>query len=298
VPAYQKAVALKDKYFDAWAGLGNALYDTDKYADAVTAFNAGKRLKNDSWEVYAGLGDAQLKLGQFNDAAANFNLAATFYTRTTDYNKDTAADIYSKVGYAIGQQCPINVAKFQPCQWNSAIKALEKAVELGGKPIDNTNLGWAYFNASRVDRDNKDKAAQEAKLNLAKEKLLAAAAANPPFIDSVYQNLGAVQLDLGDYRGAIDNLRKVADKQPDWTFTNYALGSAYYLSNDYDGAEKAFRSAVDKDPNYTDALYSLGLTYVKKKNGKEAKKVVDQLRSKSPGMAQRLEQQIRLAGVK
>ena len=37
-----------------------------------------------------------------------------------------------------------------------AIKALEKAVELGGKPIDQTNLGWAYFNASRVDRDNKD----------------------------------------------------------------------------------------------------------------------------------------------
>lgn len=298
VAAYQKAVALKDKYFEAWLGLGGALYDTDKYADAVTALTTAKKLKNDSWEVYAGLGDAYLKLNNFNDAAASFNLAATFQTRSKDFNKDTAADIYSKVGYAIGQQCPINMAKFQPCQWNSAIKALEKAVELGGKPIDNTNLGWAYFNASRVDRDNKDTAAQQAKLQLAKEKLLAAAAANPPFIDSILQNLGAVQNDLGDYRGAIDNLQKVADHQPDWTFTKYALGSAYFKIGDYDSAEKAFRAALDKDPNYTDALVSLGFVEVKRKNSKEARKILDQLRAKDPAAARRLEQEIRLAGFK
>lgn len=298
VPAYQKAVALKEKYFEAWLGLGGALYDTDKYADAVTALMTAKKLKNDSWEVYAGLGDTYLKLNNFNDAAANFNLAATFQTRLNDFNKDTAADIYSKIGYAIGQQCPINMAKFQPCQWNSAIKALEKAVELGNKPIDYTNLGWAYFNASRVDRDNKDTAAQKAKLQLAKEKLLIAAAANPPFLESVLQNLGSVQNDLGDYSGAIENFKKVIDKQPDWTFSRYALGSAYFLSGDYDNAEKAFRSAVDKDPNYVEALYSLGIVYVKRKNGKEANKVLAQLKTKDPAGAARLEQEIRLAKFK
>jgi tetratricopeptide (TPR) repeat protein len=298
VPAYQKAVALKDRSFDAWLGLGGALYDADKYAEALTALMTAKKLKNDSWEVYGGLGDANLKLGNFNDAAANFNLAATFLTRQKDFNKDTAADIYSKVGYAIGQQCPINTAKFQPCQWGSAIKALEKAVELGNKPIDQTNLGWAYFNASRVDRDNKDKAAQEAKLALAKEKLLTAAAANPAFIDSIRQNLGAVMLDQGDYRGAIDNLTSVVAHQPDWVFSKYALGSAYFLSGDYDGAEKAFRAAVEKDPNYVDALYSLGIVYVRRKNGKEAGRILNELKKRDPGAAARLEQEIRLGKIK
>jgi tetratricopeptide (TPR) repeat protein len=298
VPAYQKATAIKNNYFDAWLGLGTALYDTEKYTDAIAALTMAKKLKNDSWEAYAGLGDANLKANNFNEAAANFNLAATFLTRQKDFNKDTAADIYSKVGYAIGQQCPINMAKFQPCQWNSAIKALEMAVQLGGKPIDNTNLGWAYFNASRVDRDNKDKAAQQAKLQLAKEKLLAAAATNPPFIDSILQNLGSVQNDLGDYTGAIENFKKVVDKQPDWTFTKYALGSAYFLSGDYDGAEKSFRAAVDKDPNYTEALCSLGIVYVKRKNSKEANKVLAELRTKDPSAAARLEQEMRLAKFK
>lgn len=298
VPEYQKAVALKDKYFEAWLGLGGALYDTDKFTDAVTALTTAKKLKNDSWEAYAGLGDAHLKLNNFNDAAANFNLAATFITRMKDFNKDTAADIYSKVGYAIGQQCPINMSQFKPCQWTAAIKALEKAVELGGKPIDQTNLGWAYFNASRGDRDNKDTAGQQAKLQLAKEKLLIAAAANPPFIDSVLQNLGAVQLDQGDFQGAIENLKKVVDKQPDWTFSRYALGTAYFKTNDFENAGKAFRSALDKDPNYVEAMLSLGFVEIKRKNGKEAKRIVEQLRAKDPAAAQRLEQEIRLNGIK
>jgi Tfp pilus assembly protein PilF len=149
-----------------------------------------------------------------------------------------------------------------------------------------------------VDRDNKDKPAQQAKLQLAKEKLLTAAAANPAFIDSVRQNLGAVMLDQGDYRGAIDNLKQVVDKQPDWTFSKYALGSAYFMNGDYDGAESAFRAAVDKDPNYVDALYSLGIVYVRRKNGKEANKVLAQLKAKDPAAAARLEQEIRLAKFK
>jgi tetratricopeptide (TPR) repeat protein len=299
IPEYQKAVALKNNYFEAWFGLGGAYYDTGNYAESLTAFGNAKRIKNDSWETYAGLGDVNLKLGNFNDGASNFNLAATFVTRNPDFNKEVAADLYSKAGFAIGQQCPINQAKFIPCQWPSAIKALEKAVELGGKPIDYTNLGWAYFNASRVDRDNKMIGDQQTKLQLAKTNLQKAIDANPPFIDSALENLGAVQNDLGDYKGAVETLKKVSDANgAGWAFSRYALGAAYFLSADYDNAATAFRAALDKDPNYVAALSSLGSAEVKRKNLKEASKILDQLKSKDPVAARKLEQEIRVSGYK
>lgn len=296
VPEYQKAVSLKNDYFEAWFGLGGALYDTEKYSESVAAFGNAKRIKNDSWETYAGLGDANLKAGNFNDAVANFNIAATFLMRNKDFNREIVADLYSKVGFAIGQQCPINQARAIACQWPSAIKALEKAVELGGKPIDYTNLGWAYFNASRVDRDNKLVAEQQAKLQLAKTNLQKAIDADPPFVDSALQNMGVVQNDLGDYKGAIESFKRVIEKQPDWAFTRYALGSAYFLSGDYDNAASAFRAALDRDPNYTAALSSLGSVEVKRKNLKEAAKIVEQLKARDPIAARRLEQEIKVSG--
>ena len=298
IAAYQKAVAIKDDLFDAWVGLGSAYYDADNFTESVNAYNKAKRLKNDDWEVYASLGDALLKTESFNDAAASFNLAITFLNRNKDHSKDAEADLYSKVGFAIGQQCPINTAQFHACQWPSAIKALEKAVEISGKPLDYTNLGWAYFNASRSDRDDKRIADQQAKLALAKAALEKAIDANPPYLYSVLQNYGAVQLDLGDYKGAVETLKQVVEKQPDWAFTRYALGTAYFMTGDYNNAAGEFQAAVNKDPDYVAALSSLGTVAVKQKNGKEAKRILALLQAKDRGAALQLQQQMRLAGIK
>ena len=298
VPEFKKAVELKSNYFEAWFGLGGALYDTGVFAESATAFQTAKKIRNDSWEAYAGLGDANLKLSKFEDAAGNFDLAVNLLMRNKDFSKDVAADLYSKRGYAIGQQCPFNQKKFIPCQWPLAIKALEKAVELGGKPIDYTNLGWAYFNASRVDRDNKMAADQQAKLLLAKAALQKAIDANPDFLASALQNLGVVQNDMKEFSGAIETFKKVIEMQPDWAFTRYALGAAYSMLGEYDNAKAAFQAALNLNPNYIDALSGLGSLEVKRKNLTEANKILEQLKQMDAAAAQQLEQQIRLSGFK
>ena len=111
VAEYQKAVSLKPAYFDAQVGLGQALYEVGKYPEAIVAFNAAKKLKNDNWEVFAGLGEAYRQVGKFEDAEANYRNAALFLSRITDYNKETLAELYSKTGFSIGQQCDIKIGR-------------------------------------------------------------------------------------------------------------------------------------------------------------------------------------------
>ena len=298
VPEYQKAVNLKANYFDAWLGLGEALYDTGKYTDAIAAYKTAAKLKNDNWEVFAGLADAYRQTDSFNDAAANYNLAALFLTRTKDFDKIAAADLYSKAGYAVGRQCEINLRKFVACNWPTAVQSLEKALELGGRPLDNANLGWAYYNAARVDIDARQPDLAKPKLELARNNLQKALSAGDPKIaDGVLQNLGAVQIDLGDFTGAIESLKQIVDKRKDWNFSRYALGTAYYKVNDFENAAKMFRIAVDKEPNNASMLSSLGYAEIKRKNGKEVRKIIDRLKPLNQAAALKLEQEARQAKV-
>lgn len=295
IPQYQKAMSLRPNYLDAMIGLGEALNDAGKYTDAVEQLKTAAKLKNDNWETFAALGDAYRGAGDFNNAISNYNLASLFLTRQPNFNKETAADLYSKAGFSIGKQCEINMAKFVKCQWPGAVIAMQKAVDLSGSPLDYANLGWAYYNAARMDLDAKDTAAGQAKLVLAKEALLKAIQSGTVVADGAYQNLGGVLIDQGDFKGAIDALNHVVTKHPDWSFSRYALGTAYFKTDDFSSAAKWFQATLDSEPNYTPALASLGYTYVRLKNGKEAKKIVDRLRAIDPAQAAKLDREIKLA---
>lgn len=294
IPDYKRAIELKPNYFDAYFSLGEAYFDVGNYPEAIIAYKAAAKLKNDKWEVFYGLAESQRQAEEFTDAQANYNLAALFLTRNPDFNKETAADIYSKAGYVIGRQCPINMQKFFACQWPSAVKALEKAVELGGNTLDNANLGWAYYNAARMDLDARRPNDAMPKLELAKTNLQKALVDNPSIADGVLQNLGAVQIDMGDFAGAVESLKQVVDKQPTWTFTQYALGTAYFKLNDFANAAKYFQLVIDQEPRNVGALASLGYSEIKRKNKKEVRRIIDVLRTLSIADANRMEQAARV----
>ena len=295
IPDYQKAVALKPNYFDAWLGLGQAFYEANNYPDALVAFTTAKKLKNDNWEALAGLADTYRKIGKFEDAESNYNLAALFFTRIKDFDKTTAADLYSKVGLSIGQQCDINIERAVVCKWSAAIKALQKAVDLTDNAVDHVNLGWAYFRSAHPDAEARNLAAARPNLELAMAELKKAVNAGPPAAEFALQNLGAVQIDLGDFRGAIESLKSVVSKRPDWVFTKYALGTAYFKTNDFENAAKTFRSAAEKDPDNVAVLMGLGYAEIKRKNGKEVRNIIDRLRTLSPNDSVKLDREAKLA---
>jgi len=279
VPEYQKAVELRPAYFEAWLGLADSYYSLKNFPEAVKAYSQAKRLKNDSVEVLVGLGDAQRMSSDFNGATGSYNLAATFITRNPNFDKNEAADIYSKIGYVIGQQCQLNLKQAKPCAWPQAIRSLEKAVEYGsGNTADFANLGWAYYNAARVDGYEKNESAKQTKLALAKAMLEKAVDANPAYVEGPLLNLGMTLTDLGDYPGAVNALSKVIDKQPKWVFALNELGIAYRQQKNYKDAVAQFKKAVDRDDNFAAAHYNLGETEYRNGNTPAAKKEYEKLK--------------------
>lgn len=293
IEEYKKATALRNNYFEAWFGLGSAYTSLENYAEAVKAYKQATLLRNTNIEAYLNLADANRLAGNFNDATSAYNLAIVFISREKEYSKDDLADIYNKIGYSIAKQCELNVRKYLPCDWEGAIRALEKAAEMGLTNVDNANLGWAYFNAARLDIAFRRMPEARVKLDRARGYLHKAVELNPKFVDAPLLNLGVVQIDLGDFPGAVETLKKVVDKQPEWNFAKYALGTAYFKVNDFDNSAKMFRRAIDKEPTYTAAWASLGYSELKRKNGKEVEKIIAQLRRLNQNEALKLEVQYR-----
>jgi tetratricopeptide (TPR) repeat protein len=279
VAEYQKAVSLRSTYFEAWRGIGTANFELKNYPDAIAAFTQAKKLKNDNPDVYAALGDAYRLAGSYNDAESSYALARDFMLRNKDYSPDEIADVYSKIGFVVGRQCEQNMKNAIACRWPAAIKALEKAVELGGgNTADFSNLGWAYYNAARIDflekrdADGKDKLLQ-AKMNLEK-----AVAANPTYVQGPLLNLGMTLTDLGDFAGAADALEKVVRREPDWVFAINELGIAYRKQNNFKDAITQFKKAINKDDSFAAAHYNLGESEFRNGNLANAKKEFQKLK--------------------
>ncbi len=273
---YKKATELKPGYFEAWLGLGGANYEANKWAEAVTAYKEAVRLKNTNAEAYENLADAYRQLPDYVQAEANYKLAALFVERTPNFSKEQAADIYSKSAFMVAKQCEITRAA--RCRWGDAITYLEKAAQLSPTGVDNTNLGWAYYNAAREDLGFKNDAAARTKLEKAKAVLLKASSGSSKVTAGALMNLGRVLSDLGDYPGAIDAFNKAIQKEPDWALALNELGSVYRKQNKFKEAAAQFRKAADKEQKNPVIQFNLGEAELKNGNIGEAKKAYDRLR--------------------
>jgi len=278
VPEYTKATALRPTYFEAWFSLGAGEYELGNYEAAVAAYTRATKLKNDNYEAYNNLGDAYRQIPNYNQAEANYNLAATFIQRQPGFNKEDAADMYSKAAFSIAKQCEINTKQRMPCRWDATVKALENADKLSTSGVDSANLGWAYYNAARADIAAGRTPEARPKLEKAKLNLQKAAATNSNFVSGPMLNLGMALTDLGEYAAAVDVLKKVVVKEPKWAFAINELGIAYRKQNNFKDAADQFKKAIDKDKNFAYGYYNLGEAQFKAGNLGEAKKAWDALK--------------------
>jgi tetratricopeptide (TPR) repeat protein len=277
---FKKATQLKPTNFEAWLGLGNAEYEANNWAEAVKAYKEAARLKNNNAEAFENLADAYRQIPDFQQAESNYKLAAVFIERTPDFNKEQAADIYSKSAFMVAKQCELNRARNVKCRWSDAIAYLEKAAQHSPDGVDNANLGWAYYNAAREDLSYRNDAAARPNLEKARTALQKAIAGNKKYAAGPLVNLGRVLADLGDYSGAVDAFNKAAQKGTDLPggFVYNELGAAYRKQNKFKEAAAAFKKAADKEEKNPVIQFNLGEAELQAGNIGEAKKAYERLK--------------------
>jgi tetratricopeptide (TPR) repeat protein len=294
IDEYKEAIKLNPKYVEAQFDLGAAYYNTGKYQESVDAYLQALKLKNDNVEAYFNLADAYRQLADNDNtikgkyaflaqAMSRYSMGFTFIQNNPKlgeaFSNDELADVYSRYGYTAGEHNMLSSAQGITHNWNKSIDALTKAAELKRDALDYANLGWAYYNAARIDLRANPDAAKE-KLSQAKANLEKAKSLNPnqEILTAIRLNMGITSIDLGDFKAAIENLKPVAEARSDWAFANYSLGVAYFKSGDLNNALDQFKKAVDKQGNYVAALSGLGNAYLQKNDQKGVKNVIEQLK--------------------
>lgn len=277
---YKNATRINPRYFEAWFDLGAAYYNRARYDEAIEAYMQAIGIKNNSADTYENLGDVYRQQKNYANAEGRYNQAIDLVEKSDKkaIEPKAVADLYSKTGFVQGRLR----------KWEGAIVNLQKAINISQDAVDNTNLGWAYYNLAQYNKAVNPKADVTNTLTQGKMALQKAVAMNGGNAGT-YMNLGLTQNDLGEHREAVESFKKCLQLKNNWVPALNELGYAYRYLNQLDDAARNFRLATELDKNYYPAFYNLGETEFRRGNIKAAKEAAKDLRRLNPAYAARLE---------
>ncbi|MEP6788135.1 MAG: tetratricopeptide repeat protein, partial [Acidobacteriota bacterium] len=266
---YRHALDIQPTFTPASFDLGVDYYNKGDYNNAATAYQ--EVIKNDpnNYQAHANLASTYRQQERYPDANAEYKTASTGIKNV---------DLYSEWGYCLGKTS----------EWDKAVARLEAAEAMSPTAIDNSNVGWAYYNAGYAFTSAKNDA--DAKPNYEKAKTYSQTAIQQdPKLDAAYVNLGSTHNALGEFQLAVNILKTALGLHPNWIIATNQLGLGYRGLSDLVNAVATFKQIVDMDGNNLSGLFNLGEAYNASGNKKEAKKVNDRLRKLDPTLASRLD---------
>ncbi|MFN2412245.1 MAG: tetratricopeptide repeat protein [Pyrinomonadaceae bacterium] len=270
IESYKEAVRGNPEMTLAWFNLGVAYYNQEEYENSRVAYLECIKHDPNNAEAHANLASVYRQLNRFEEANVEYKIAH-------DKGMTKDADFYSEWGFCTGKTN----------EWDKAVRWTEEARVISPTAIDDTNVGWAYYNAAQADKAAKNDAA--AKTNLEKSKAsLQSAVQKDPKLDAAYVNLGSTHNSLGEYDAAIVALNTAIGLHNDWVIALNQLGLAYRGQNNLPMALQVLNRAVSLDTNNVVSLFTLGSTQFAAGDKKAARKTQDRLKKINPVLADRL----------
>lgn len=265
IAAYKKAIEAEPGYAPASFDLGVAYYNAGDYKNAEIFYQSAVKSDPNNYLAHSNLASTYRQLERYPEANAEYAIAS---------NGIKTADLYSEWGFCLGKTN----------EWDKAAARLQTARELSPTAIDNSNVGWAYYNSGTAKTANKDEAGAKADYALGKT-FLQKAVEQDPKLDAAYLNLGSTHNGLGEYQLAVNVLNTAVGLRKGWTLAMNQLGLGYRGLNDLTNAVAIFKQVTDLDGNNLFGLFGLGEAYNASGNKKEAKKINDRLKKLDPRLA-------------
>ncbi|MFN0280257.1 MAG: tetratricopeptide repeat protein [Pyrinomonadaceae bacterium] len=269
IAAYKQTLEINPRFGPAAFDLGVDYYNAGDYNNAAVAYQTAINIDPANAQAHANLGSTYRQLDRCSDANPEYKLAS---------NTIKTADLYSEWGYCLGRAN----------QWDDSVATLKTASEMSPTAIDNSNVGWAYYNAGNSQAGAKNETAAKANYDQAKSYSQKAVDQDPK-LQSAYLNLGSTHNKLGEFQLAVGVLKTVLGMNNNWLIATNQLGVGYQGMNDYVNAIATFKQAVNIDGNNTFSLFNLGSSYSASGNKKEAKKINDKLKKLDPKLAAALD---------
>jgi tetratricopeptide (TPR) repeat protein len=269
IASYQAVVAKDPGYAPAYYDMGVVYYNSGQYDKAVASYQESLKYDESNGLTHATLASAYRQLERYPEANGEYAMAESHGVKNPD--------LYSEWGYCLGKTK----------EWDKSTARLEEARTLSPTAIDNTNVGWGYYNAAQADKAAKNDAEATAKLQKSKMALTTATEQNPK-LDAAYMNLGSTNNALGEYDAAVAALNTALSLHNDWVIALNQLGLGYRGLKNLGQAIAQFNRVVNIDGNNITGLFNLGSAQYASGDKKSAKKTQERLKKLRPDLAEQL----------
>jgi tetratricopeptide (TPR) repeat protein len=285
----QNAVEIDPKLWEGWHDLGVVYFADGDDTQAAEAFGKALAINPAHLESRLARAEALRRAGRSDAARSDYQAVLE---RLPDH-RDAAARLASLLREARKYEDAIDVIR----------DVLRNA---GANARVYVQLGLIYRAQGRdeladlvltkaAELDDKEPSIYNARALLALERDQAqrafdlfdhATSLDPDYLDARY-NKAAVLMDAGDYAGARDELKVVADKDPGDLRALVALGVAYRGTEEYDRARASWERVVKDAPRRSqlrgDALYNLAVLHMDfLEDEKEAMQALDRYLQNAP----------------
>ncbi|MBD1893758.1 tetratricopeptide repeat protein [Coleofasciculus sp. FACHB-129] len=229
IASYDKALAIKDDFLEAWYNRSNALANLGRYEEAIASYDKALEIKPDDPEAWNNRGNVLLDLGRYEEAIASYDKALEI--------KPDDPEAWNNRGNAL-----VDLGRYE-----EAIASYDKALEI--KPDDfNTlvNRSAALLNLSRYEE-----------MIASCDKVLKIQPDNPDALS----NQGLALSLLGRYNDALANHDKALKLQPNDSLLWANRGIVFARWGRYEKALASCDKALELQPNDESGYYGKACCY-------------------------------------